>query len=210
MRREYLTGGLTEADAGDDPLDLFDRWFNDAREKCPGPWYEANAMALATVDRAGVPSNRIVLLKDYNASGLTFFTNYQSRKAADLADRPTAAAVFHWAWLERQVRVTGPVAQVSRQVSEAYFASRPRGSQLGAWVSNQSEPMSRQQMADRLIDVETRFADTDVPTPPHWGGYVIEPTQVEFWQGRENRLHDRLLYTRQSPAAPWQRQRLGP
>jgi pyridoxamine 5'-phosphate oxidase len=208
MRREYTQHELTEADAGDDPRALFDRWFDQATQSCPGQWYEPNTMALATVGADGVPSNRIVLLKSFDQAGFVFFTNYDSRKAGELAGNANAALAFHWPWLERQVRAVGAASKIDRAATESYFASRPRGSQLGAWVSDQSEPMSRQAMADRLAELEAKFADGDVPCPPNWGGYVVAPRQIEFWQGRPSRLHDRLLYTLID--GQWQRQRIGP
>jgi len=210
MRRDYAAAELTEQQAGDDPLALFARWFAQAKAERPGDaqWYEVNAMTLATVDAGGRPAARIVLLKDFDEDGLVFFTNYESQKASHIATNPVVALCMHWPWLERQVRIEGRASQIDREASEAYFASRPRGSQLGAWVSNQSEPITRQQMAHRLADLERRFKDRDIPCPPHWGGYRVEPAAIEFWQGRPNRLHDRLLFTR--TADGWQCRRLGP
>jgi len=208
MRREYAQHELTEADAGDDPIALFERWFDEATESCPGQWYEPNVMSIATVGDDGVPSNRIVLLKAVEDGGFVFFTNYDSRKAGELAANPNTALAFHWPWLERQVRIVGAASRIDRASTEQYFATRPRGSQLGAWVSDQSQPMSRQAMTDRLTELEAKFADGAVPCPPNWGGFVVRPSQIEFWQGRPNRLHDRLLYW--ATNAGWQRQRLGP
>lgn len=218
MRRAYHAERLLEADAGHDPLALFHRWFEQARQSAPAPWCEPNAMTLATVDpRTGRPSARIVLLKDLDDTGFVFFTNYQSRKARDLDASPHAALVMHWPWLERQVRVEGRVEKVPRNVSEQYFRGRPRGSQLGAWVSDQSTPMTREQMDQRLADLQKQFAERDVPCPPHWGGYrlLLLPIPgagagavIEFWQGRPDRLHDRLEYRLESTG--WTRRRLGP
>lgn len=208
MRREYTQGELTEAQAGDDPIALFDRWFTDAADSCPGAFYEPHTMALATVDADGVPANRIVLLKALDGGRFCFYTNYRSAKAAQMNANAHVALAFHWPWLERQVRVVGSVSQVDRANSEAYFATRPRGSQIGAWVSDQSEQTTRQVLDQRLAELEARFADGPVPCPPHWGGYAVQPVQIEFWQGRANRLHDRLRY--RVDAAGWARQRLGP
>lgn len=210
MRREYTQGELTEAEAGDDPVVLFERWFDQACQTNPGAFYEPNVMALATVGPDGVPANRIVLLKSFDAAGVTFYTNYASHKARQIAHNPMVALAFHWPWLERQVRIVGPAAPVPRAVSQQYFATRPRGSQLGAWVSDQSEPIGREQLAARLAELEARFDGGDVPCPPNWGGYVVALRAIEFWQGRPNRLHDRLVYRRAADRDGWQRQRLGP
>lgn len=210
MRREYTQGELTEAMAGDDPLLFFARWFDEAIASCPGAFYEPNTMALATVDARGVPANRIVLLKAVEDGQFIFYTNYQSAKAAQMAVHPHVALAMHWPWLERQVRVVGTASRVDRATSEAYFATRPRGSQLGAWVSNQSDPMTREQLDDRLEELQRRFGDGPIACPPHWGGYAVRPSEIEFWQGRSNRLHDRLHFGRADHGSPWQRKRLGP
>ena len=208
MRRNYDAGELTEPQAGDDPIALFRRWFDEARQTNPGQWYEPNTMTLATVDAEGRPDARIVLMKDITDAGVVFYTNYSSAKAEQIAVQPTVALAFHWAWLERQVRLVGEAAKVDGGVSEAYFATRPRGSQLGAWVSEQSAPTTREQLRARLAELEAQFADREVPCPPQWGGYTVHAGRLEFWQGRPNRLHDRLLYTRQ--AGGWSRVRLSP
>lgn len=207
-RSEYLRGSLTEDEAGDDPIALFGRWFEQAHETAAGPEYEASVMTLATVTPENRPAARIVLLKSYDAAGFTFFTNYKSHKGRDLAANPYASLVFHWIHLERQVRIDGKAVKTSRAESEAYFATRPRGSQLGAWVSHQSEAVTRDQLESRLAALEAQYADRPVPCPPHWGGYRVQPQRIEFWQGRANRLHDRIAFVREG--AGWKRQRLGP
>lgn len=208
MRRNYDAGELTEQQAGDDPIALFRRWFEDAKDANAGEWYEANAMTLATVDESGAPDARIVLLKSIEDQGVMFYTNYTSAKAKQIERQPTVALVFHWAWLERQVRIVGKASKVDRQTSEAYFATRPRGSQLGAWVSEQSEPTTREELAERLAELEKQFDGQDVPCPPQWGGYFVEARRIEFWQGRPNRLHDRLVYEKGEDG--WARVRLSP
>ncbi len=166
-------------------------------------------MTLATVDAEGMPSARIVLLKGFDARGFVFFTNYDSHKGEELAKTPRAALVFFWPELERQVRIRGAVERVSREESESYFHSRPPGSQLGAWASAQSTVIpSRQVLEDRLAALEVQYRDSEVPVPPHWGGFRVAPNTIELWQGRPNRLHDRLLSTRDGQS--WRRERLAP
>lgn len=208
MRITYERQNLTEEQAGPDPFALFEDWF--ARAAAAGiP--EANAMTLATVSAAGRPSARVVLLKGLEAGEFVFYTSYNSRKGRDLAENPYAALVFYWAELERQVRAEGRVRRVSPEQSDAYFASRPKGSRLSAWASAQSQPLrSREEIEDRLRRLEREYADHDsVPRPPHWGGYALLPDTIEFWQGRPDRLHDRLAYQR-APEGGWQRTRLSP
>ncbi|MEJ7633729.1 pyridoxamine 5'-phosphate oxidase [Aeromicrobium sp.] len=206
MRAEYARDGLEEAAAGDDPLALFGRWLGEAID---AGLHEPNAMALATATPDGRPSSRIVLLKGLDDRGLTFFTGYESRKGAELAANPRAAATMLWHPLQRQVRVEGPVARIDEAESDAYFQSRPRGSQIGAVASPQSRRIaSREVLEERVIEVEQIFAGHDVLRPPIWGGYRIALEQVEFWQGRESRLHDRLRYLRQGDG--WRRDRLAP
>lgn len=207
MRVEYTLAGLHEADAGDDPIDLFGRWFHEAL-KADIP--ELTAMTLATVSPDGQPTGRIVLLKSFDHDGFTFYTNYQSRKSRDLAANPKAALVAHWISLQRQVRIEGVVSKVPTEMSDAYFASRPRGSKLGAWASPQSEVIAdRSIIEQRLAELEDRFPGEEVPRPPNWGGYLLKPSMIEFWQGRPNRLHDRLRYSNPS-SGTWKRERLGP
>ncbi len=209
MRRAYLAGGLSEQDADPDPLAQFDRWFAAA---VAAGLREPNAMVLATAD--GAPSARMVLLKGYDQGGFVFYTHYDSRKSAELAANPRAALLFPWHELERQVRVEGSVTRTTTAESEAYFAERPRGSRLGAWASPQSAVLtSRAELLARLAEVTDRFgADDDddpaVPLPPFWGGFRVAPDSLEFWQGRDDRLHDRLRYRRGTDS--WVLERLGP
>ncbi len=206
IRRDYALASLAERDVDPDPIRQFERWFADAvSARVPEP----NAMTLSTATRDGVPSARIVLLKGVDADGFVFYTDYRSRKGAELAENPLAALTFLWKEIERQVRITGAVSRVSTQESEAYFRTRPPGSRLGAWASHQSSVIaSREQLDARLREVTERFADGDVPLPPHWGGFRISPDEIEFWQGRPDRLHDRLLYRRGE--REWEISRLSP
>lgn len=200
-----MRAGLSEADADPDPLRQFDIWLRDAVQAgLPLP----NAMTLATVDAAGAPDARIVLLKGLEHGGFAFYTNYRSRKARELDARPSACLVFQWSELERQVRVEGAVQTVSAAESDAYFAARPLGARLSAWASDQSRVVENRQVLEAAVqEMTTRFGD-DPPRPPHWGGYRVLPQRIEFWQGRADRLHDRLLYTRSG--AGWRIQRLAP
>lgn len=186
--------GLPDAADDADPIDLFRAWFSAAEESgllLP----ESTALATATPD--GVPSVRMVLLKEVDERGFVFFTNYESRKADELEANPHAALCFHWAVLQRQVRVNGQVERVSAEESYAYFASRGKGSRIGAWASKQSRPLpEREKLEQRVAEYGSTFKGDDVPLPPHWGGYLIRPSQIEFWQGRADRLHDRLVFTR--------------
>jgi pyridoxamine 5'-phosphate oxidase len=178
----------------DDPFALFDAWFAEAKVSEPN---DPNAMALATVDARGSPSVRMVLLKGHGPDGFVFYTNREGRKAADLAANPHAALLFHWKSLRRQVRIEGPVTHATDWESDAYFASRSRDSQLGAWASDQSRPLDgRETFEARLAEVQARFEGGDVPRPPHWGGYRVTPERIEFWQDRAFRLHERRLLTR--------------
>lgn len=206
LRRDYRARALADADAPADPLAFYRHWLDDAVR---AEMLDATAMTLATASPAGEPAARIVLLKDVSAAGLVFFTNYESAKAAHLDANPRACLVSFWAELERQVRVTGSVAKVAAAVSDAYFRSRPLDSQLGAWASPQSRPLAdRGELERRLAEVTARFAGADIPRPPHWGGYEVTAETIEFWQGRPNRLHDRLRYTRE--ASGWRVERLAP
>jgi pyridoxamine 5'-phosphate oxidase len=205
LRREYTYDGLSEAQAGGDPLALFERWFADAvAAQLPLP----NAMTLATTTPEGTPDARVVLLKGVDAGGFVFYTNYLSRKGRQLEANPAACLVFLWTELERQVRIEGRAGKVSAAESDEYFATRPLGSRLSAWASNQSEGVaSREALESTLEAIEARFGESP-PRPPHWGGYRVMPEAIEFWQGRENRLHDRLLYRRREGA--WKIERLAP
>ena len=207
LRREYARARLDESDVSHDPMVEFARWFAEAQE---ARVLEPNAMTLATADADGAPAARIVLLKGFDERGLVFFTDYRSRKGAELEANPRAALVFYWGELERQIRISGRVIRTSAEESETYFRSRPLGSRLGAWVSHQSRVIpSREVLEQDLREVEARFGDGEVPLPGHWGGYRLEPATVEFWQGRPSRLHDRIRYRRQ-PSGRWLIERLSP
>ena len=206
LRRDYTRDGLTETQAPAEPFALFGEWFAQAVEV---ESTEANAMMLATVDGEGQPHLRTLLLKGFDERGFVFFTNYQSAKGQQLANSPAAAMTFWWHDLERQVRIEGQVEQTSAEESDAYFHSRPAGSRLGAWASPQSQVIdSREGLEQRLGAVQQQYADTDAPRPPHWGGYRLVPTLIEFWQGRPSRLHDRLCY--RLVDGSWVRERLAP
>ncbi|MDQ3197702.1 MAG: pyridoxamine 5'-phosphate oxidase [Verrucomicrobiota bacterium] len=208
LRREYETQGLRRAEMHHDPIEQFATWFSTAvNSGLP----DANAISLATATPEGKPSARIVLLKGFDQRGFVFFTNYQSGKGRELESNPQAAFAVYWVQLERQIRVAGRVEKTSREESISYFAGRPRGSKLGAWVSRQSEVIDARRILDaRLAEMTERFAGQDeIELPPHWGGFRIMPATIEFWQGRANRLHDRFRYTRQKDDT-WTLERLAP
>ena len=206
LRRDYRARALSEADAAADPLVFFRQWFDEAVR---ADLADANAMTLATAAADGTPDGRIVLLKDVGPDGFTFFTNYDSAKGQELAANPRATLVFFWAGLERQVRVSGTVTRVDAAASDAYFLSRPRDSQVGAWASPQSEVIpDRATLETRMAAATERFTAEAITRPPHWGGYLVTPAWIEFWQGRPNRLHDRLRYHRAGDA--WTIARLAP
>ena len=206
LRKEYTLTGLDIIDVAADPITQFNRWFDEAMQAgVPEP----NAMHLATVDADGRPAGRIVLLKGVQDAGFVFYTNYQSRKGQELAAHPVASLTFFYQELERQIRIKGSVEKVSAEDSDAYFKIRPRGSQIGAWVSHQSDVIvSRQTLEERQHELITTFEGQEIPRPPHWGGYRVVPDHVEFWQGRPSRLHDRIQYRLE--AQQWVIERLSP
>lgn len=206
LRKDYCRASLSEEDVDPDPILQFNKWFSEA---LAAEVAEANAMSVSTADARGRPSSRILLIKGVDASGFTWFTNYESRKAQDLHQNPQAALLFYWIELERQVRVEGRVERVSEEESNAYFHSRPLGSRIGAHASAQSRPLvARAELEDRVARLAQELGG-DPPRPPHWGGYRLVPDYVEFWQGRPSRLHDRIAYTLQADGS-WKRQRLQP
>lgn len=207
LRKEYTFRGLSETEAHPNPVEQFTVWFEQAiATQLPEP----NAMTIATATANGRPSARIVLLKDYDERGFVFYTNYDSNKGQQLLENPWGAIVFWWAQLERQVRIEGSVEQVSAEEADAYFESRPKGSQLGAWASNQSQVIaSREVLEQSLQQLQEKYENQQVPRPPHWGGFRVIPTEIEFWQGRPSRLHDRLIYHRGDDGS-WTMQRLSP
>ena len=206
MRRDYTLAGLRRADLAADPITQFNKWFEHALK---AGLREPNAMTLATADRRGRPSARIVLLKGISEKGFTFFTNYESRKGHELAANPHASLVLFWPELERQVCIAGSVTNVSRAESKAYFDSRPKGSRLSAWVSSQTEAVAdRSALERKLAALETKYPGEQVPLPPYWGGFRLAPARVEFWQGRPDRLHDRFQYLKQTRG--WRLERLSP
>lgn len=207
LRKEYTSLGLSETQARPNPYEQFKIWFDQAvAAQLPEP----NAMTIATATLDGKPSARMVLLKNYDERGFVFYTNYQSNKGQQLIENPWGAIVFWWAELERQVRIEGRVEKVSDAESDEYFRSRPIGSQLGAWASNQSQVVESREVLERQLEqLKEGYENKDVPRPPHWGGFRVIPDEIEFWQGRPNRLHDRLLY-RRGEDSNWTTQRLSP
>jgi pyridoxamine 5'-phosphate oxidase len=207
LRKEYTFLGLSETQAHSNPFEQFKLWFDQAvAAQLPEP----NAMTIATATLDGKPSARMVLLKDCDERGFVFYTNYQSNKGQQLIENPWGAIVFWWAQLERQVRIEGRVEKVSDAESDEYFNSRPIGSQLGAWASNQSQVVESREVLERQLEqLKEEYENKDVPRPPHWGGFRVIPDEIEFWQGRPNRLHDRLLY-RRGENGSWIIQRLSP
>ena len=206
VRREYSRHALSETDVDLNPLVQFNRWLQEAlSSRLPEP----NAMALATATGEGRPSVRMVLLKGYDERGFVFFTNYEGRKSSELLSNPNGALLFYWSELERQVRIEGSVEKTSRQESEEYFNTRPLESRLGAWASRQSEVIpGRSDLEQKVSDLKERYADREIPVPPFWGGFRLQPLVFEFWQGRENRLHDRIRYNLQGGV--WVIERLSP
>jgi len=210
IRKEYADQGIDESSLPKDPMGLFRQWYAVAEQNQPGDWVEANAMSLATAGKNGRVSNRYVLLKGVDDDGIRFYSNYDSNKGRQIADNARAAAAFLWAYLGQQVRLEGSIAKTSREDSEQYFHSRPRGSQLGACASTQSsEVESWEVLGQRKAELENQFADLEIPLPDNWGGYKIVPDRIEFWQGRSNRLHDRIVYELQADKT-WRRFRISP
>ncbi|MEM5312159.1 pyridoxamine 5'-phosphate oxidase [Paraburkholderia sp. JHI869] len=207
LRKTYSLGSLDAADVDPDPIRQFQTWFAQALDaKLPEP----NAMTVATVDAQGRPAARILLIKGVDERGFVFFTNYESRKGRELSANPHAALLFHWIELERQVRVEGKVELTSAEESDAYFNSRPLGSRIGAWASEQSTVIAnRETLEAREREIVAQYGEAP-PRPPHWGGYRLVPQAIEFWQGRPSRLHDRIRYTRESASAAWKIERLAP
>jgi pyridoxamine 5'-phosphate oxidase len=207
LRQNYTLAGLSEADADSNPIKQFQTWFQQALF---AQIKEPNAMTLATCAPDGKPSARMVLLKDFNEQGFVFYTNYESTKGQHCLKNSWAALVFWWVELERQVRIEGQVEKVSPQESDAYFHSRPRSSQLGAWASNQSQTIENREILElKLAELEEKYTNKEIPRPSYWGGFRVVPKTIEFWQGRSSRLHDRLHYRLQKDGS-WLRERLSP
>ncbi len=205
LRREYNSGSFTENNTASSPFDQFDKWFHDAKEVGV---LDPTAMAVSTVDKSGMPSSRVVLLKSFDETGFVFFTNYEGRKGTDLANNPKASILFFWDQLERQIRIEGEIEKISFEESEAYFVTRSYTSKVGAWASKQSRELSSRYKLLREVAVVMAKHPLNVPLPPFWGGYRLVPTYFEFWQGRESRLHDRIVYEKQGN--DWNTKRLYP
>ena len=207
IRKDYQLQSLLETDVASNPFEQFNRWWDDAIKS---ELDEVNAMTLATASATGMPSARIVLLKSVSADGFVFFTNYNSNKGKELEENPFACLVFFWKELERQIRITGSIEKVSAAESDEYFYSRPVGSRIGAWASPQSSIISsRETIETNIVKYEQEFGGTEITRPPHWGGYIVKPTLIEFWQGRPNRLHDRIQYSKLQDVI-WNIERLAP
>lgn len=207
VRKDYTKHELNLEDCLDDPLEFLHGWLEDALTHSQ----DANAMCISTVDANGQPSSRIVLIRDIDSEGLSFFTNYHSRKGHQIDQNDKVAINLFWPWSERQVRAEGSIKKLTAAESDAYFASRPRESQIGAWASHQSEELqTREELIKRIEELTKEYEGHDVPRPPHWGGYLIKPTLIEFWQGRASRLHDRIQYTKSAAGADWKKVRLNP
>ena len=207
IRNEYLAASLSENDVDNDPIKQFEKWFNEALE---AELQEPTAMTLATATHDGRPSARIVLLKGFDSNGFVFYTNYLSRKGKEIAKNPLGSLLFFWGTLERQVRIEGTIEKVSKEDSVSYFQTRPRESQLGAVASPQSQEIPGRDMLDKKWqEAEAEYMDKDIPKPSYWGGYIVKPRLIEFWQGRESRLHDRILY-KKIDNKNWKKVRLAP
>ena len=206
MRKEYKKYNLEEKDLNSNPILQFQKWFAEAEEN---ELNEPYAMTLATATKDGKPSARIVLMRNADENGFTFYSNYTSKKGHDILENPKASLLFFWQELERQVRIEGTLIKQSEKESDNYFNSRPRESKLGAWTSEQSKVISSREILDeRFAEVSKKYPDENVPRPPYWGGYILKPTAIEFWQGRPSRLHDRILYTLENGV--WKIERLAP
>lgn len=209
IRKEYEDRGIDASELDDNPFSEFQLWLDRAIENSPGPWFEANAMTLSTSDSSGIVTSRTVLLKQNNRKGFVFFTNYDSEKGKQIEENADVALLFHWHYLGQQVRIRGKASKTDRAISETYFHSRPRGSQLSAAVSSQSEVIkSRSDLENKVTELKREIGDGQVPLPDTWGGYLVEPVEFEFWQGRTNRLHDRIRYRMDSNS--WLKERLAP
>jgi pyridoxamine 5'-phosphate oxidase len=209
IRREYSLAGLRRADLDANPIAQFQKWFEQAAKVFAQKEIDVNAATLATADKNGKPSARIILLKGLDERGFIFFTNYNSRKGRELAENPNAALTFYWSEMERQICIAGFVEKISREESENYFKSRPRGSRLATLASNQSDVVADRAALEKKWSALAEKFPGEVPLPPHWGGFVLRPERIEFWQGRPSRLHDRFSYTRQ-PDNSWKLERLAP
>ncbi|MCB8999515.1 MAG: pyridoxamine 5'-phosphate oxidase [Bacteroidales bacterium] len=205
LRKEYSLKALSETEVNASPMKQFEDWFEEARKSISG---EPNAMVLSTVSGSGKPSSRVVLLKGFSEKGFIFFTNYHSRKGKEIAENHDVALLFFWGELERQVRIEGRVEKISAEDSSAYFAERPRLSQIGAVVSAQSERTERRDLEERFHSLEKEYQGKNIPRPDHWGGYIVKPAYFEFWQGRRSRLHDRISYSVENEK--WKIDRLSP
>ncbi len=206
-RKSYEKAELLLSEVPENPIELFQKWFYEVDAHFPEN--ETNAMTVSTLGLDGYPKNRVVLLKKYTFEGFIFYTNYNSEKGKAIAKNPNVCLSFFWHGAERQVIIKGKAEKIAENLSDGYFESRPRGSQLGAWVSNQSEVANRKDLEKELLILEEEFAGKDIPRPPHWGGYIVKPVEMEFWQGRPNRLHDRIRY-KLLPDYNWLIERLAP